>query len=300
MSQRPVSKLYRTHEFAGHAGVTAKALRHYERLGLLKPGRTGAGYRLYSESDRMRLEQIMALKFLGIPLREIRALLDGGEPSLAEALRRQRGWLQEKQRELESGIRAIEDAERTVETGAPGSVLWKKVVEVIAMKSDGEAMRKYYSEEAWAKRKQHYEQWPSPAWRELCREIRTVLGEDPAGPRAQALKARWTELLSREVSGDPAVQAGALAAWQDRANWPAALREKIDELHLEQVVEFLAKTIAACWKAYVASEAWARLEERQRNPTEPWNEWYVRMRAALEEDPPGEKAQALVLRMTEL
>jgi DNA-binding transcriptional MerR regulator len=300
MLERAVNKLYRIHEFARAAGVTGKALRHYERLGLLKPRRTAAGYRLYSETDRMRLEQIVALRFLEIPLREIRALLDHPQPSLKQALRLQRMRLQAKQRGLERAVRAIEDAERALETGTSGTALWRKVLEVIAMNSDVEAMRKYYSDEAWEKRKQHYEQWPSPAWQEICRDVASILREDPAGSKAQALKARWTESISRSVTGDPAVQAGALAAWEDRAHWPAALRAKIDELHLEQVVDFLARTLAASWKAFVASEAWARLEERQRNPTEPWNAWYLRVRSALEEDPPGEKARALVLRMTEL
>lgn len=295
-----MSHLYRIREFATRAGVTPKALRHYERLGLLKPRRTAAGYRVYSDSDRTRLEQIVALKFLGIPLREIRALLNRPEASLAEALRRQREGLQEKQRLLGCAIRAIEDAEHALESGAAGAALWKNIVEVMAVDSDVEAMRKYYSGEAWAKRKPYYEQWPSPAWQEIFRGAGALLEEDPAGPQAQSLKARWTELVNQSVTGDPEVQDGAVAAWNDRAHWPPALREKLSEFHIEQVIDFFARMLAASWKAYVASEAWARLSESQRNPTEPWNEWYRRTRVALEEDPPGEKARALVLRMTEL
>ncbi len=68
--------VYRVKEFAQLAGVTSKALRHYERLGLLKPGRSGAGYRLYSDQHLARLEQILALRFLGLPLREIEAALE--------------------------------------------------------------------------------------------------------------------------------------------------------------------------------------------------------------------------------
>jgi DNA-binding transcriptional MerR regulator len=300
MAEKPVSKLYRIHEFAGYLGVTAKALRHYERLGLLTPRRTAAGYRLYSDNDRTRLDQIVALKFLGISLREIRALLNRPEPALAEALRRQRARLQEKRQLLERAIRAAEDAEQTMEAGACGTALWKRIVEVIAMQCDADAMRKYYSEDAWTKRKRHYEQWPPPHWQELCREAGAILGEDPAGAKAQALKARWAELLNQSVTGDPEVQTGALAAWNDRAHWPAGLREKIEEYRIEQVVDYFARMLAASWRTYVASEAWGRLTERQRNPTEPWNEWYRRLRVALEEDPPGEKAQAMVLRMTEL
>lgn len=300
MSLNSVSQCYRIRDFAERAGVTAKALRHYERLGLLKPRRTAAGYRVYSESDRARVDQIVALKFLGIPLREIPALLNRPEPSLLHALRRQRARLNEKKGALESAIRAIEDAEEALSAGAPGTLLWRKIVEVLAMKSDVEAMKKYYNEEAWTKRRQYYEQWPSPAWQEICRGVVAILGEDPAGPKAQSLKARWTELLGQNATGDPAVQDGAVAAWNDRAHWPRALREKVDEFQLEQVIDYFARILAASWKAFVASEAWARLTERQQNPTEPWNEWYVRLRVALEEDPPGEKARAVVLRMTEL
>ena len=67
-----MSKLFRVHEFAELAGVTVKALHHYDRLGLLKAARSQAGYRLYAERDLERLEQIIALKFLGVPLKQIR------------------------------------------------------------------------------------------------------------------------------------------------------------------------------------------------------------------------------------
>ena len=70
------SRSYRVHEFAELAGVTVKALHHYDRLGLLTPRRTEAGYRVYAERDLVRLEQIVALKFLGLPLRQIKALLE--------------------------------------------------------------------------------------------------------------------------------------------------------------------------------------------------------------------------------
>jgi len=82
-------RLYRTHQFAERTGVTVKALRHYDRLGLLKPRRTEAGYRLYSESDFERLERITALKFLGIPLKQIKAVLERPGLALPEAQRLQ-------------------------------------------------------------------------------------------------------------------------------------------------------------------------------------------------------------------
>ena len=59
-------RTYQPHEFAKRAGVTIRALHHYDRLGLLKPsGRTAAGYRRYTDRDLVRLEQVVALKFIG-------------------------------------------------------------------------------------------------------------------------------------------------------------------------------------------------------------------------------------------
>jgi DNA-binding transcriptional MerR regulator len=51
-------------------------LHHYDRLGLLTPSRTEAEYRLYTEADLERLEQIIALKFLGFSLRQVRDIVD--------------------------------------------------------------------------------------------------------------------------------------------------------------------------------------------------------------------------------
>lgn len=67
-------------EVARRSGVSARMLRHYERLGLVRPtGRTGSGYREYSGQDIRRIFHIESLRSLGLSLREIgRALEDPG------------------------------------------------------------------------------------------------------------------------------------------------------------------------------------------------------------------------------
>ena len=65
-------------ELARQAGVSAQTLRHYDRLGLLKPSATSAArYRLYTEQDRARLELIRALRALDLDLETIGRLLRG-------------------------------------------------------------------------------------------------------------------------------------------------------------------------------------------------------------------------------
>jgi DNA-binding transcriptional MerR regulator len=105
--------LYQPHQFARKACVTVRTLHHYDRLGLMKPSdRTGAGFRLYGDRDFARLQQIVTLKFIGFPLKQIQRLLDRKGSDLTTALRLQRKTLEEKRRQLDSAIRAIANAER--------------------------------------------------------------------------------------------------------------------------------------------------------------------------------------------
>ncbi|RPE42249.1 peroxiredoxin [Streptomyces sp. Ag109_O5-1] len=63
-------------ELARRAGVTTKAVRYYESLGLLAPARLGNGYRDYDEHDVRLTQEIRALGRLGIPVEATRPFLE--------------------------------------------------------------------------------------------------------------------------------------------------------------------------------------------------------------------------------
>jgi len=82
-------------KLAEAAGVGIDTVRFYERTGLLKkPPRTAAGYRLYAESDAVRLRFIRRAKALGFSLEQIAELLrlndGGGRRGAVRALAEQR------------------------------------------------------------------------------------------------------------------------------------------------------------------------------------------------------------------
>ena len=58
-------------------GVGVRALRLYERKGLVRPGRTQAGWRVYGPDEIARLHQVLTLKSLGLSLAHIGQLLEG-------------------------------------------------------------------------------------------------------------------------------------------------------------------------------------------------------------------------------
>jgi len=76
-------------ECARRMGITVRALRVYERYGLIAPKRSARGWRIYDSSDLNRLNAILALKRLGMTLTQIRQALNGKTPPLGRVLRAQ-------------------------------------------------------------------------------------------------------------------------------------------------------------------------------------------------------------------
>jgi len=69
--------LLRIGQLARESGFTAKTLRYYEDVGLLRPAARGSnGYRLYAHESLPRLRLVRRAKGLGLPLADIRAILE--------------------------------------------------------------------------------------------------------------------------------------------------------------------------------------------------------------------------------
>ena len=227
--------MYRAQQFADLAGVTVRTLHHYDRLGLLKPRRrTDAGYRLYEDRDLERLEQVVALKFLGLSLGQIRSLLENGADngdnrSMAEALALQRRLLLEKRRMLDHAIQAIVEAQ--AQDGASPAL--RKIIEVMEMETNNDWMEKYHTEESKAKVEARKSLWSpelqervSRQWNELIADVEAALSEDPASEKAQGLAARWKALVEEFTTGDRDISASVGRMWKDRENWPQDIQQK--------------------------------------------------------------------------
>ncbi|GII80202.1 transcriptional regulator [Sphaerisporangium rufum] len=115
-------------EVARRSGVSARMLRHYESLGLVRPAdRTGSGYREYSGEDIQRIFHIESLRSLGLSLREVgRALDDPGfaPAALVDDLIRQTRERIAGEVELLTRLRRI---------GAAEPAGWEEVLRIVAL-----------------------------------------------------------------------------------------------------------------------------------------------------------------------
>jgi DNA-binding transcriptional MerR regulator len=95
---------------AALTGVSVRTLHHYDHIGLVVPSvRTPAGYRGYTDADIERLHLVLVYRSVGMPLDEIRTLLDDPGADELDHLRRQHALLLEQADRLQHTIKAVEE-----------------------------------------------------------------------------------------------------------------------------------------------------------------------------------------------
>jgi len=210
---------YSARKFAQLTGVTIKALRHYEQRGLLTPHRNAAGYRRYSLYDLQRLEQILALKSLGLPLGHISPL--GKAPDVA-ALRAQRARLADARDRIDTAIAALD---RIANADDPAA-----------------AMRQFVMNTSWERWEQKRRDASdgisrppdrvSASRRALFHDIAAVLESGGVSDDvAQSLWTRWDALLDAETCGHADVKAALARVLRLRAHWPDGVKRYVASMY---------------------------------------------------------------------
>lgn len=110
-------------------GVSVQTLHHYDRIDLLKPSvRLSNGYRIYSEKDLLRLQQIIALKFFGFELSQIKELLAGSTGAI-EHFSVQAKLLEQKAMTMLDAVNALKQI--IVEVVDDKSIPWENIIKLI-------------------------------------------------------------------------------------------------------------------------------------------------------------------------
>ena len=102
--------MMRINEAAEQLGLSQRALKYYEKEGLLEVRRDENGYRNYSAQDLERLKKISLYRKLGIAIKDIESLLNTEDPArLREILAQKRDQLQQDQTQLQSLEKYLDD-----------------------------------------------------------------------------------------------------------------------------------------------------------------------------------------------
>ncbi len=215
---------YTVKTLAELSGVTPRTLRWYDKVGLLKPGRTTeAGYRLYGPAEVDRLQQILFFRELGLPLAEIRDILDAPDFDRQATLQSHLLALRKRREQLDMLIKTVErtllneKGEGKMSDKEKFEGFKRKVVEENEALYGKEAREKYGSGPVDSAQRammglsvKDYQ-----CWEELDKELRRELenavreGKTPdgeAGRRLAKLHREWLELLMPDC--DDARQAG--------------------------------------------------------------------------------------------
>jgi DNA-binding transcriptional MerR regulator len=214
-------------ELARRTGLTVRTLHHYDAIGLLRPSlHTEAGYRLYTDGDIARLQQVVSPRQLGFSLEEVRDCLDRPGFSPLEVIDLHLARLREQielQRKLCERLDAIAAHLRTA--GEVSADEFLRTIEEMTM------METYYTTEQLERIRrsreelgEEYLRQKQAEWAELIALIRAEMdrGTDPGDAKVQALAQHWLRLVEWTTGGDPAMKQSIKRHWEEQGDALAA------------------------------------------------------------------------------
>ncbi|WP_026674084.1 MerR family transcriptional regulator [Alkalihalobacterium bogoriense] len=181
-------------EVANLVGISVRALHHYDEIGLLSPKvKSEKGYRLYSDNDLEKLQQILSFKELGFSLKQIKEIVNDPSFNRDEALQRQKRMLVEKRNRIDTMIETIE---KTIQNAKGEVTLTNKE------KFSGFDFKKnHYEQEArnrWGKMVvgNSLTKGDEEKINQLYRNLATIRHHSPASNQAQYYIKQWYEYLN--------------------------------------------------------------------------------------------------------
>lgn len=136
-----MEKKYKTGEFAKLANVTERTLRYYDKIGLLKPSFIlSNGYRQYTDSDLLKLQKILSLKYLGFSIEEIFPIVLEDQ-NLIESFKMQIDLIDSR---IKSMTNIKDSMESIISTINDKNIDWSKIISLIKMSSNDSNIIEHY------------------------------------------------------------------------------------------------------------------------------------------------------------
>ncbi|WP_238886131.1 MerR family transcriptional regulator [Clostridium sp. YIM B02551] len=268
---------YSITEFANEASVSTRTLRYYDKIGLLKPSKYNKlGYRMYTNKDLERLQYILALKFLGFSLTEVKLFIKESPGEFENVLLKQKLMMQDKKMQIEKVISAIEETEKLFKVNKYDYKSITKVIEAVQMElkpiwmnqylttEQREYMRdlakKSYSEGAlqklavrgWTEESQkNY----NDRYKHFRTELKKIIknGVDPASQEAQAVGQLLYDINNSYIQDDPDIREGMKKSWENFNSIPDDRKPEVYKIS-EEEREYIKSVMTIFYKNRVAEK----------------------------------------------
>lgn len=190
--------MYTIGKLSKKTGVTVRTLDYYDEISLLKPSsKTEGGHRLYNEDDVMQLERILALKYMGFSLEQIRDILIHSTSTWLQSINEQLELVKREQTRLKTLERALIGISHSIEF--EGEVNWSIIFATIQLFQQGtedifQEYQDYLSEEEMekiAKVDANMTKEEIAEWLKAISDIKNNLDIDPGSEKAKVLVERW-------------------------------------------------------------------------------------------------------------
>ncbi len=200
---------YRVKDVADIAGVSVRTLHHYDNVGLLKPATASrAGYRQYSATDLIRLQEILFFRELGFTLGEIKEILDHPSYDRRGALLTHKKVLREKNVRIVRLIRAVDKTLDSMEGGSAMSneEMFGAFDEATIEKYKKEARERWGGTEAYKESERRTAKYTEADWEKINgdsdaihRRLAEIMeaGKAPSDSEAQEQVGQWFDHINK-------------------------------------------------------------------------------------------------------
>lgn len=241
-------------EFAALCGVSARTLRYYDGIGLLKPAAVDkySGYRFYDGDSLVRMQEILFYRELDFSLKSISDILSSPDHDRRKAMEEQKRLLTLKKQRLERLIEALDEAQ----TPEQGGIIMNfeafdnSGYEAALREYAAEAREKWGGSEAYAEYEKKSENYSAEKQGEIISAMDGIIaefadflksGEAPDSEAALGLVKRWRDFITEnyyKCTDDILSGLGKMYAADER------FRKNIDR-HGEGTADFMSQAIAA-------------------------------------------------------
>jgi DNA-binding transcriptional MerR regulator len=215
--------MYTIGKLSKNTGVTVRTLDYYDEIELIKPSsKTEGGHRLYSEEDVMRLERVLALKYMGFPLEQIKEILEKSTSTWQESIQQQLEFIKREQERLQTLKQALLGVSYSIEI--EGEINWGIIFSIIQLYQSNpeDALKQYkdyFNEDEMKKimdmNVENMSEEDIREWIKVVQDIKNNLHIDPASEKALQLVESWANQGDKLYGNDEELMGNMWEALQN-------------------------------------------------------------------------------------